>query len=282
MDRHLNREAMAEECILRFENVSLLFDGDDAPALDRVSFQLMAGETIVLFGAAGSGKTVLLKLAVGLLRPASGRIFLFGRDVTSLNEQDWYQMRAQAGILFQEGGLFDSMTIEENVSYPLLNQKLLSLPPEEVHNRVDEVLQFVGLPQTMDKFPSELSGGMRRRVGIARATVTHPKLLLYDSPTAGLDPITANRIIALLIKEREMRNTASMIVTHRFQDGHMLATFRYNPQTDKVQQVKPDERIELHTRFFVMQEGRLAFEGTEEELDNTTDPYISKFTMQRV
>ena len=273
---------MADECILRFENVSMHFDGDDAPALDRVSFSLMAGETIVLFGAAGSGKTVLLKLAVGLLRPVSGRIFLFGRDVTELSEQEWYAMRARAGILFQEGGLFDSMTIEENVSYPMLNQKLVEIAPEEVHRRVEEVLQFVGLPQTMEKFPSELSGGMRRRVGIARATVTHPKLLMYDSPTAGLDPITANRIIALLIKERELRNTASMIVTHRFQDGHMLATFRYNPQTDKVLEASPEQKEKLHTRFFVMKDGRLVFEGTEEELDTSTDPYISKFTMQRV
>ena len=272
---------MAAEEILRFEDVSLQFEGDDSPAVDRVSFRLAAGETIILFGAAGSGKTVLLKLAVGLLRAGSGRIFMFGREVTHLQEQEWYQMRAQAGVLFQEGGLFDSMTIEENVSYPLLNQKSGIVQADEAHRRVEEVLQFVGLPQTLEKFPSELSGGMRRRVGIARATVTQPRLVLYDSPTAGLDPITANRIIALLIKERELRNTASMIVTHRFQDGHMLATFRYNPQTEKVLEVPPAERQHLNTRFFVMREGRLVFEGSEDELSASTDPYVSKFTMQR-
>lgn len=272
---------MADDDILRFENVSLHFDGDEAPALDRVSFQLKASDTIVLYGAAGSGKTVLLKLALGLLRAGSGKIFLFGRDVTNLREEEWFEMRARTGVLFQEGGLFDSMTIEENVSYPLINQKNSAILSDEVHRRVEEVLQFVGLPQTLEKFPSELSGGMRRRVGIARATVTQPQLVLYDSPTAGLDPITANRIVALLIKERELRNTASMIVTHRFQDGHMLATFRYNPQTEKVLEVPPAQRMHLRTRFFVMQEGRLVFEGTEDELAASTDPYVSKFNMQR-
>ena len=272
---------MAKECILRFEDVSIHFDGDDAPALDRVSFELLAGETIVLVGAAGSGKTVLLKLALGLLKPTSGRMYLFGREVTNFREEQWYDVRAQAGVLFQEGGLFDSLNIEENVSYPLLNQKTISLSPAAVHQKVEDALQFVGLAGTLEKFPSELSGGMRRRVGIARATVTEPRLILYDSPTAGLDPITANRIIALLLKEREIRNTASMIVTHRFQDGHMLASFRYNPQTDKVLKVAAGEKHPHRTRFFVMRDGRMAFVGTEDELEASTDSYISKFTLQR-
>ena len=272
---------MARECILRFENVSMHFDGDDAPAVDNVSFDLQAGETIVIVGAAGSGKTVLLKLALGLLQPTSGRIFLFGREVTGYREQEWYDVRAQAGVLFQEGGLFDSLNIEENVSYPLLNQKAISISPGDVRKRVEEVLQFVGLAGTLEKFPSELSGGMRRRVGIARATVTEPQLVLYDSPTAGLDPITANRIVALLLKERQLRNTASIIVTHRFQDGHMLASFCYNPQTEKVLKVSKGEQ-QLHpTRFFVMREGQIAFNGTERELEASTESYISKFTMQR-
>jgi phospholipid/cholesterol/gamma-HCH transport system ATP-binding protein len=272
--------------IIRFEEVSLSFGA--TPGLDRVSFEMKAGETRVLFGAAGSGKTTLLKVALGLLKPDSGHVYLFGQDISHLKEQDLFDLRARVGILFQEGGLFDSLNIEENVAYPLLNQRVLQAagsvnghstktPAKTVAERVLEALNFVELGQTLEKFPSELSGGMRRRVGIARAVVTAPALLLYDSPTAGLDPITANTIVALLLKEREMRNTATIMVTHRYLDGHLMANFRYNSSSEKIERA-PDAAEESATvKFFVMNEGRLVFDGSEAELQSAQDPYVRKF-----
>jgi phospholipid/cholesterol/gamma-HCH transport system ATP-binding protein len=265
------------DSVLRFEAVSLYFEGEKA--LDNVSFDIPPGDTRIILGAAGSGKTVILKLALGLLKADAGRIYLFGNDVTDLEEAQWYDMRAKVGVLFQEGGLFDSLNIEENVSYPLVNQEVHSGERSLAPEKAKQALKFVGLENTLEKFPSELSGGMRRRVGIARATVTTPELLLYDSPTAGLDPITANKIISLIIKDRDMHNTTSLIVTHRSQDGHMLANFRYNSDSGTV--VRSNENADNGTRFFVMQEGRLVFDGTEEELDASTDPYVSKFTMRK-
>ena len=260
-----------------FDDVNLAFG--DTPALVHVSFSMRAGETRVVLGAAGSGKTMLLKTAVGLIKPDSGHISLFGEEVTGRKESQLYELRSKVGILFQEGGLFDSLTIAENVAYPLLNQFTLhkngqAPPPEEVDRRVRESLSFVELEHTLDKFPSELSGGMRRSVGIARAVGTAPQLVLYDSPTAGLDPITANTIINLILKGRDMSNTATIMVTHRYQDGHLMANFRYNPDSGKIERA---ESSQLTTRFFVMQEGRLHFEGSEAELRASTDPYVEKF-----
>ncbi len=265
------------DSVLSFDAVSLGFFGETV--LDDVSFEIPAGGTRIVLGAAGSGKTVLLKLALGLLKPDKGRIHLFGQDVTDFSEPQWYEMRAKVGVLFQEGGLFDSLNIEENVSYPLLNQEAHRSQRAQVPEMARESLKFVGLEHTLEKFPSELSGGMRRRVGIARATVTSPNLLLYDSPTAGLDPITANRIISLIIKDRELHNTTSVIATHRAQDGHMLANFRYNPDSGAVVRTATGE--DSGTRFFVMREGRLVFHGTEAELDASKDPYVSKFIMRQ-
>jgi phospholipid/cholesterol/gamma-HCH transport system ATP-binding protein len=263
--------------VVGFDDVNLAFG--DTPALVHLSFSMRAGETRVVLGAAGSGKTMLLKTAVGLIAPDSGHISLFGEEVTGRKESQLYELRSKVGILFQEGGLFDSLTIGENVAYPLLNQYTLhkngqALPPEEVDRRVRESLSFVELDHTLDKFPSELSGGMRRRAGIARAIVTVPQLVLYDSPTAGLDPITANTIINLILKGRDMRNTATIMVTHRYQDGHLMANFRYNPSSGKIERA---ESSQLTTRFFVMQEGRLFFEGSEAELRASTDSYVQKF-----
>jgi phospholipid/cholesterol/gamma-HCH transport system ATP-binding protein len=270
-----------ESSVLRFEDVSLRFG--DAPALDHVSFELRAGETRVVYGVAGSGKTTLLKAALGLVTPDSGKIFVFGEDVTNFDEVAWFRVRAQMGILFQEGGLFDSMTIAENVAYPLINRQARGNgnssavgTPENPSDRVRETLRFVELERTLDKFPAELSGGMRRRVGIARAIVTEPPLVLYDSPTAGLDPITANTIVNLILKERDMRDAASIMVTHRFQDGHLMANFRYNPTNGQFERLGADGR-QVTTQFFVMHEGRLVFAGTQAELKASADPYISKF-----
>jgi len=267
--------------IVRFDQVSLHFGA--TPGLDGVSFQMQAGETRVLFGAAGSGKTTLLKVALGLLKPDSGHVYLFGQEISNLKEQDLFDLRARVGILFQEGGLFDSLTIAENVAYPLLNQRVLRAASSgnghsaTVAERVLEALKFVELGETLEKFPSELSGGMRRRVGIARAVVTTPALLLYDSPTAGLDPITANTIIALLLKEREMRNTATIMVTHRYLDGHLMANFSYNSSSGKMERATNIAEESATVKFFVMNEGRLVFDGSEAELQAAEDPYVRKF-----
>ena len=272
------------EFVVRFEDVSVKFG--DTVALDHVTFQLRPGQTIVVYGEAGSGKTVLLKTAVGLQRPDSGRVFLFGQDITTMSERELFDVRARVGILFQEGGLFDSMTISENVAYPWYNQRVLSEQlasanggGKSVEDRVEEALRFVELEGTLDKVPSELSGGMRRRVGIARAVVTEPPLLLYDSPTAGLDPITANRIINLLIKERDQRRTATIMVTHRYQDGQLMANFRYNSSSGQIERDTDSdpESATRSTRFIVMREGHLVFKGPEDELKVSTDSYVKKF-----
>jgi phospholipid/cholesterol/gamma-HCH transport system ATP-binding protein len=265
--------------VLRFENVSLWYD--DTPALDDVSFEMLAGETHVILGAAGAGKTVLLKTALGLVRPDRGKVYVFDRDITVLDEHELFKIRQKMGVLFQEGGLFDSLTIEENVAYPVITNRVEPLPPERVREMVENTLSFVELGHTLDKFPSELSGGMRRRVGIARAAVTNPALVLYDSPTAGLDPITANTIIALIVKERDLKGTTTAMVTHRYQDGHLMANFRYNQQNGVLEPIPSNGGSrKIRTTFVVMREGRLVFKGTQQDLEASRDPYISKFVMR--
>ena len=265
------------ESILRFDHVSVLSDG--AQVLEDVSFTLAAGETRVILGAAGAGKTVLLKTALGLIQPDQGRVSLFNQEITGLREQQLFAIRAQVGMLFQESALFDSMTIAENVAYPLINQVGTRVPDDEVLPRVEAILKDVDLEHTLDKFPSELSGGMRRRVGIARANVTYPKLVFYDSPTAGLDPITANNIMSLVIKQRDQRNTSTVIVSHRLQDGAMMANYRFNSHTGKIERQQHTAALDQRTKFMVMQKGRLVFEGTEDELHASRDAYVGKFVM---
>lgn len=261
---------------LKLDRVTVRYD--ENTALDSVSLELDEGETCIILGAAASGKTVLLKTALGLIEPDEGKVYLFGQDTSGLDEEELRDVRSRMGILFQEGGLFDSLTIEDNVAYPLLNQPSLRCPDHEVLPRVKEALEFVELGHTLEKMPSELSGGMRRRVGIARAIVTQPELLLYDSPTAGLDPITANTIMALIAKERDTRHTTTALATHRYQDGHLLANYRYNAKTERLEQVTTGgDRERLQTRFVVLGEGRVVFEGTQEELEASADPYVSKF-----
>jgi len=267
----------AESTVVRFEDVSLHFG--QTPALDHVSFSMGPGETRVVFGAAGSGKTVLLKVAVGLVRPDSGRVFLLGRDITNMREQELFEIRARVGILFQEGALFDSLNIADNVAYPLENQKALHTDSKSrsIQDRVQEALEFVELGSTLAKYPSEVSGGMRRRVGIARAVVTQPELELYDSPTAGLDPITAHTIISLILKERDLRNTATIMVTHRYQDGQLMANFRYNPNNGEIEKAPRGSQETVDTKFLIMREGRLVFEGTEQAFLADQDSYVRKF-----
>jgi phospholipid/cholesterol/gamma-HCH transport system ATP-binding protein len=271
----------ATDELLRVENIGVLFD--DLVALEGISFRISAGETRVVLGAAGSGKTTLLKACLGLIKVNSGRVFLFGRDITELEERELFDIRSQVGVLFQEGGLFDSITVAENVAYPLVNRRVNTIPMAEIDTTVEEALRFVELSHTLEKFPAELSGGMRRRVGIARAVVSEPPLVLYDSPTAGLDPITANTIMALIAKERDSKNSASLIVTQRYQDGQLMANFRYNRTHGQLEPVftngagNQNGSNPTHTIFMVMKEGRLIFEGVQSELEASTDPYISKF-----
>ncbi|HEY6986998.1 MAG TPA: ATP-binding cassette domain-containing protein [Bryobacteraceae bacterium] len=265
--------------ILEFEKVSLRYG--DSWALRDISLTLNPGETRIIFGAAGSGKTTLLKAVIGLVDVDEGRIRLFGQEVTSLRESQRFGLRSGAGVLFQEGGLFDSLSVGENVQYPLLNRQHgdAEISLEDAEKRVREALRFVELEQTFDKFPAEISGGMRRRVGIARAIVTEPPLVLYDSPTACLDPITANLIMALVAKERDVRNSASLIVTHRYQDGEIMSDFRYDPEREELLHLNgaADARKRDRTKFIVMKEGQIVFFGTRQDLEKSTDEYVKRF-----
>jgi phospholipid/cholesterol/gamma-HCH transport system ATP-binding protein len=274
------------DSILRFENVSVTFDTIEA--LKDVSFDVKEGQTRIILGAAGSGKTVLLKTAIALDCPSAGKVILFGQEIQNLREQQLFDIRRRVGILFQEGALFDSMTVERNVAYPLLSLRTAAEskkngdrskdkptePTKSIRERIQQALDFVELGQTLKQFPDELSGGMQRRVAIARAVVAQPPLLLYDSPTAGLDPITAHTIVTLIIKERDLDNTTALVVTHRYQDGNLAANFRYNPDNA---QLEPDPTAAERTIFMVMREGKLVFEGSQRELEASTDDYVSKF-----
>jgi phospholipid/cholesterol/gamma-HCH transport system ATP-binding protein len=265
--------------VLRFEKVSVVFD-DGTKALDELSFDVREGETRIIMGAAGSGKTVLLKTAMVLNRVTAGKVFLYDEDVTAMPEVKLFDVRSKVGMLFQESALFDSMTIAQNVAYPLLNQKAIQMPREKMEPAVRDSLRFVELEQTLERYPSELSGGMRRRAAIARAVVNKPPLLLYDSPTAGLDPITAHTIMALIIKERDVDNTTALVVTHRYQDGNLVANFRYNPDSGRLDPVEGSAasgKTGTHTVFMVLRDGRLVFEGSQADLEASSDSYITKF-----
>lgn len=272
------------EPLLEVKDVSVQFG--KTWGLRNVSLSLHPGETRIILGAAGSGKTTLLKAVIGLIGIDQGDIKLFGQDITSMSEGQLFALRSRAGVLFQEGGLFDSLTVGENVEYPLINRQTSeeasdgALSAEEIDKRVRDALTFVELGQTLEKFPSEISGGMRRRVGIARAIVTEPPLVLYDSPTAGLDPITANTIMALIAKERDAGNAASLIVTHRYQDGELMAQFRYNSDRQELDRLsEEDENGERgqRTKFVVMKEGEIVFFGSRQELEASSDKYVTRF-----
>jgi phospholipid/cholesterol/gamma-HCH transport system ATP-binding protein len=272
---------MPEGSILDFCNVSLRYE--EAWALKDVCLTLNPGETRIILGEAGSGKTTLLKAVIGLIPVDQGQIKVFGEDVTSMRETQLFGLRSRAGMVFQEGGLFDSLSVGENVEYPLLNRRTAAKgdgtqSEGSTESRVKDALRFVELDHTYDKFPNEISGGMRRRVGIARAIVTEPPLVLYDSPTAGLDPITANTIMALIAKERDVRDSASLIVTYRYQDGELMAGFRYDSEHQELVPVT-DEADPRHdrTKFIVMKEGAIVFFGTRQEIEASNDSYVRRF-----
>ncbi len=255
-----------------FEDVHLAFD--ELEVLKGVSFDLKRGETKIMLGISGSGKSVILKLCLGLIKPDRGRIFVVGHDVTTMSEQDLFGLRSKIGIVFQESALFDSLTVRDNVAFRLMEEKI---PDYEIDRRVHEALQFVELDHTMNMFPSELSGGMRRRVGIARALITHPEILLYDSPTGGLDPITSTTIIELVMKQRDVNRTSALMVTHRLQDGFLLATHYYDPVSKHMKPVENGTHRELHTTFLVLKDGKVIFDGTGNELGRADNPYIQEY-----
>jgi phospholipid/cholesterol/gamma-HCH transport system ATP-binding protein len=255
-----------------FDNVSMAFE--DNVVLNGVSFHLPRGETKALFGVAGSGKSTALKLALGLMKPDSGRIFLLGQEVTSMSEQELFELRRRAGIVFQESALFDSLRVRENVAYRMMEE---GLSEEEVDRRVREALRFVELERTIDMFPSELSGGMRRRVAIARAIITQPEVLLYDSPTGGLDPVTSNTIVELIIKQRDVYKTSALMVTHRLQDAFTMATHEFDKAANKMVALPKGKRSEVPMSFLILRDGKIIFDGDLRELAASRDPYIREY-----
>src|SRR6202161_4349372 len=254
---------------IEFDNVSIAFD--EKVLLDGISFRLHHGETKALFGVAGSGKSLLLKLAMGLMRPDSGRIIMLGEEITSMTEEQLFALRSRVGIVFQESALFDSMKVWENVAFRLMEEKI---PFDEIERRVRESLQFVELERTYDMFPSELSGGMRRRVAIARAIITHPEVLLYDSPTGGLDPVTSNTIVELIVKQRDVYKTSALMVTHRLQDAFTMATHYFDKTTNRMVALPRGQRCEVALSFLILRDGKVIFNGDAHQLATSRDDYI--------
>lgn len=258
---------------IMFEDVHLSFE--DNQVLRGVSFRLPFGETKALFGVAGAGKSTILKLALGLLAPDSGKITVLGNEVTQMRERDLFPMRGHLGMVFQESALFDSLTVRENVAYRLMEEH--GIYNDEIDGRVRESLRFVELEHTLDLFPSELSGGMRRRVAIARAIITQPELLLYDSPTGGLDPVTSNTIVELIMKQRDVYRTSSLLVTHRLQDAFTLATHEFEPKTSQVRVLPRGQYCDVPMSFLILREGKVIFDGDVRQLTRSKDEYIREY-----
>jgi len=256
-----------------FEDVYLSFE--DNHVLRGVSFHLPFGETKALFGVAGSGKSTILKLALGLMQPDSGRIIVLGNEVSSMREQDMFPMRGHLGMVFQESALFDSLTVRENVAFRLIEEH--GVYDDETDQRVREALRFVELEHTLDMFPSELSGGMRRRVAIARAIITQPELLLYDSPTGGLDPVTSNTIVELIMKQRDVYKTSSLLVTHRLQDAFTMATHEFDKKTNQTRALPRGQYCDVPMSFLILRDGKVIFDGDVRRLAHTRDEYIREY-----
>jgi len=267
----------ASRPVIQFDNVRIGFAEGDI--LRGVSFGVQERETLVLLGETGAGKTLSLKLAAGLLRPSQGSVEVLGKPISTMEEDDLLDFRRHIGFVFQEGALFDSMTVGDNVAYRLYED---GVTEAEVETRVLEALRFVELEHTVDLVPSELSGGMRRRVAIARALVNQPPIVMYDSPTAGLDPITSQTIITMILRLRDVYGVTSMLATQRLQDGFALANFRFDPQTRKVVHSVSNGNAAAGakmaaTRFLVLREGHVYFEGGQQELSASNDAYLKRF-----
>ncbi len=257
--------------VVALRNVAVGFDGP--PVFENVSFSVAPAETRILLGPAGVGKSVLLKLILGLLRPLEGSVELFGEDISHKPEEKLFPLRARAGMVFQEGALFDSLTVRDNVAYQLIQE---GVHDEEIDARVHDALRFVGLEETFNLFPSSLSGGMRRRVAIARALINQPQLILYDSPTGGLDPVTCETIIELIVKQRDVRATPSLLVTHRLQDAFTLCTHRYSSEQGRMVPL-PEGQINHNTTFLMLDAGHLIFDGSLHDLVHSTNAFVREF-----
>jgi phospholipid/cholesterol/gamma-HCH transport system ATP-binding protein len=255
-----------------FENVSIAFE--ENVVLDGVSFRLPRGETKALFGVAGSGKSTILKLALGLLPPDGGRIFVLGEEITRMSEEELFAIRRRVGIVFQESALFDSLTVRDNVAFRLMEERISE---EEIDRRVLESLRFVELEHTLEMFPSELSGGMRRRVAIARAIIAEPEVLLYDSPTGGLDPVTSNTIVELIVKQRDVSKTSALMVTHRLQDAFTMATHQFDKITNQMAALPKGQHSEVPVSFLLLRDGKAIFDGDAKALVASRDPYIREY-----
>lgn len=265
------QKAAADVRPVVFSNVTIGFNGP--PVLDKISFSVASAETRILLGPAGVGKSVLLKLVNGLLRPEQGSIRLFGKEISRMPEEWLFPLRSRAGMVFQEGALFDSLTVRDNVAYQLIQELV---PDDEIDRRVRKILGFVGLEETFSLYPSALSGGMRRRVAIARALIRQPELLLYDSPTGGLDPVTCTTIIELIVKQRDVYRTPSVLVTHRLQDAFTLCTHRYDTEQGRMVPL-PKGETDPNTTFLMLEDGRLIFDGSLRELLHSTNAFVREF-----
>lgn len=261
------------EPVIVLDQVTLAFD--DKAVLKGVSFTLHPGHTKVILGASGSGKSTILKLILGLWKPDSGEIWVNGGRIDTMSEPELMKMRADVGMVFQEGALFDSLTVAENVGYKLYEER--QLPPGDVRRRVEEVLGFIGLGAYIDRMPSELSGGQRRRVAIARAMAAKPGIILYDEATTGLDPITAITVDQEIVKLRDFEAVTSIIVTHQLRDAFFVATHEAVRDDGKMRVVGADEQKTDEAEFIMLKDGLVAFEGNASELRASTDPYLKQF-----
>jgi phospholipid/cholesterol/gamma-HCH transport system ATP-binding protein len=273
----LTKEGSAIEPAITFEDVWMGFD--EGAVLRGVTFRVQERETLILLGETGTGKTLTLKMAAGLLTPNSGRVVVLGNAVSKMRERELLAFRQKVGFVFQEGALFDSMSVADNVAYRLREERA---DEEEIEARVLEVLKFVELEDTMDLVPSELSGGMRRRVSIARALINHPPIVLYDSPTAGLDPVTSQTIITLILRLRDVYGVTALLATQRLQDGFALANFHFDPETKRVVANAKNGNAAgaakpARTRFLVYRDGGIYFEGEPGEIARSADPYLKRF-----
>jgi phospholipid/cholesterol/gamma-HCH transport system ATP-binding protein len=263
--------------MIEFRNVKMSFNDD--VVLKEVSFKITRGQTMIILGVSGSGKSTVLKLILGLIRPDSGQILIDEEDITKLSERELVQVRRRIGMVFQEGALFDSLSVRENVGYRLYEEGIMS--EEEIDVAVRRLLGFVGLEDAIEKMPSELSGGMKRRVGLARALVGTPKIVLYDEPTAGLDPITKRSIVELMIKLRDLEGVTTIFVTHDLRAASIIASEYAVVDADGNVSIQRggDSLCLANVDFIMLQDGEISFEGKYEELRESQDPYIRKFVI---
>jgi phospholipid/cholesterol/gamma-HCH transport system ATP-binding protein len=260
--------------VIEFQDVHLGFE--EGEILKGFSFHVPQHETKVLIGESGTGKTLTMKLAAGLLQPDSGRVLFSGRDLSKLTEDEMFVFRRRIGFVFQEGALFDSLSVEENVAYRLHEE---GEDEDKIEARVNEVLNFVEMGDALGRMPSDLSGGMRRRVSIARALASSPDTVFYDSPTAGLDPVTAQTIITLLLRLRDTQGVTALLATHRLQDAFAMANYRFDPKTSRILPFTKDEsaRDVGEISFLLLRDGKVYFEGTPQAVLDSQDPYLKKF-----